>query len=38
MMRQIVAAGEAMGDPAGCVVCHGGDPGASEKEAAHQGP
>ena len=25
------------GDPAGCVVCHGGDPEATEKEAAHGG-
>ena len=38
MMRQIMTAGEAIGDPAGCVVCHGGN--ADERkdvEVAHGG-
>ena len=26
MMNQVMALGPSMGDPAGCVVCHGGDP------------
>ena len=26
MLNQIMAKGKAMGDPAGCVVCHNGDP------------
>lgn len=39
MMQQIMQRGEALGDPAGCVVCHGGDPGETEdKVAAHGGP
>ena len=37
MMRQIIALGSGMGDPAGCIVCHGGDPTATLKEAAHGG-
>jgi hypothetical protein len=37
MLQQIVAWGAQQGDPAGCVVCHGGDPAASDKQAAHQG-
>jgi len=37
MSRQILAQGKALGDPAGCIICHGGDPGAAEKEAAHRG-
>ena len=37
MLGEILALGEAKGDPAGCVVCHGGDPAAEEKEAGHQG-
>ncbi|WP_207310012.1 multiheme c-type cytochrome [Rubinisphaera italica] len=35
MLERIMTEGEAMGDPAGCIVCHGGDPKATEKEAAH---
>jgi len=35
MARQILALGADQRDPAGCVVCHGGDPQASEKEEAH---
>ncbi|MFH1417896.1 MAG: cytochrome C [Planctomycetota bacterium] len=37
MMRQILSMGRGMGDPAGCVVCHGGDPAATLKEQAHGG-
>lgn len=37
MMRQIMARGEAMGDPAGCVVCHGGDPTETEDKAVAHG-
>jgi decaheme cytochrome c component MtrC/MtrF-like protein len=37
MMQQILELGQGQGDPAGCVVCHGGDPEATEKEAAHGG-
>ncbi len=36
MLDRIMVKGEELGDPAGCVVCHGGDPNATEKEAAHQ--
>ena len=36
MLARILALGEGMGDPAGCVVCHGGDPQATEEDAAHQ--
>jgi len=35
MMRRIIALGSDEGDPAGCTVCHGGDPRETEKEAAH---
>ena len=38
MMIEIVELGELEGDPDGCVVCHGGDPAADEKEAAHTTP
>ena len=39
MMEQIMARGAAEGDPAGCVVCHGGDPTEREDKAiAHGGP
>lgn len=38
MLAQIVDLGEARGDPSGCVVCHGGDPEATQKEQAHRGP
>ena len=37
MMQEILDVGKARGDAAGCVVCHGGDPKATEKEAAHGG-
>lgn len=36
MLAQIMARGELLGDPAGCVVCHGGDPNEREdKDLAH---
>ena len=37
MMAMIKAKGASVGDPAGCVVCHGGDPTATEAEKAHSG-
>ncbi|OHB66254.1 MAG: cytochrome C [Planctomycetes bacterium RBG_13_63_9] len=37
MADEILAWGETLGDPAGCVVCHGGDPAAEDKQAAHAG-
>ena len=37
MMEQIEAMGEEHGDPAGCVVCHGGTPSGLTAEEAHQG-
>lgn len=37
MMQQILALGQESGDPQGCSVCHGGDPAATDKEAAHRG-
>ncbi len=37
MMEAILEEGENRDDPAGCVVCHGGDPAATEKDAAHAG-
>ncbi|MEM8912062.1 MAG: cytochrome C [Planctomycetota bacterium] len=38
MMQQIVAIGSTRGDPAGCVVCHGGDPSETQdKSIAHGG-
>ena len=37
MMQQIMAMGRGLGDPAGCVVCHRGDPSATVKDDAHQG-
>lgn len=38
MMQQIMARGRAQGDPAGCVVCHGGDASqAEDKRLAHGG-
>ncbi|MGB5762358.1 MAG: hypothetical protein WBM58_07385 [Sedimenticolaceae bacterium] len=37
MMLQIKAIGAANGDPAGCVVCHGGDPKGTSIETAHKG-
>ena len=38
MMQQIMAQGASRGDPAGCIVCHNGDPNETEdKEIAHGG-
>ncbi len=37
MMQQIFRLGKMRGDPAGCVICHGGDPRATSKEDAHKG-
>ncbi|MHC4595576.1 MAG: multiheme c-type cytochrome [Planctomycetota bacterium] len=37
MMQQIFTQGQRLGDPAGCVVCHGGDPEATTEEDAHKG-
>jgi len=37
MMVQIRAIGTTAGDPTGCVVCHGGNPAADDKETAHSG-
>ena len=37
MAQAIEAFAEMAGDPAGCAVCHGGDPAAATKEQAHQG-
>ena len=38
MLDQIMQRGEAMGDPAGCVVCHNGDPKETrDKSIAHGG-
>lgn len=38
MLEQIMLRGESLGDPAGCVVCHGGDATETkDKEAAHAG-
>ena len=37
MLAAIVEEGENRDDPAGCVVCHGGDPAATEKDVAHGG-
>jgi len=38
MMQRIKALGRADGDPDGCIVCHGGDASAVEKESAHVEP
>lgn len=38
MLAQILQEGASLGDPAGCVVCHGGDPKAADKASAHRGP
>lgn len=35
MMQKILARGRELGDPDGCVVCHGGDPEATEPGLAH---
>jgi hypothetical protein len=37
MMQEILVQGQRIGDPAGCVVCHGGNPQATVKEEAHKG-
>ena len=37
MAQAIEVFAEMVGDPAGCAVCHGGDPAAATKEQAHQG-
>ncbi len=37
MMIQIVARGQIAGDPGGCVVCHGGNPQATDYQKAHEG-
>ncbi len=37
MLAQIMARGESMGDPAGCIVCHGGDPNEREDKAIAHG-
>jgi hypothetical protein len=37
MMQSIFARGAGVGDPEGCVVCHGGDPEATVAEDAHRG-
>jgi hypothetical protein len=37
MKDKIRQLGKRHGDPAGCVVCHGGDPAAKDREMAHRG-
>lgn len=37
MLAQIRGMGGAYGDPGGCVICHGGNPSATDAEAAHSG-
>lgn len=37
MLSQIKAIGEGVGDPNGCVTCHGGNPAATTKKEAHSG-
>lgn len=37
MMKQIVAMGQGLGDSAGCVVCHGGNPENGTVKGAHMG-
>lgn len=37
MQEGVAAIGADFGDPQGCITCHGGDPAATEKEAAHSG-
>jgi len=36
MMEEIIARGQQYGDPEGCIICHGGTPGAALKEDAHR--
>lgn len=37
MMQEIFIQGQKLGDPAGCIVCHGGDSHATTKKDAHKG-
>ncbi len=37
MLQQIRDLGKSVGDPEGCVVCHGGNPKATTKQEAHKG-
>ncbi len=37
MLAQILEQGQDLGDPAGCVVCHGGNPDGTDKNTAHGG-
>ncbi|MFK2821597.1 cytochrome C [Malaciobacter sp. WC5094] len=37
MMQQIIAMGQGLGDSAGCVVCHGGNPEDGTVKGAHKG-
>ncbi len=37
MMQQIYKKGKEIGDPNGCIVCHGGNPSATTAKLAHQG-
>ncbi len=37
MLASLKGKGELVGDPEGCVVCHGGDPTGETEEEAHQG-
>lgn len=37
MMQEIFIQGQRLGDPAGCVVCHGGNSEATTEEDAHKG-
>ena len=37
MMQLIRQTGQRHGDPQGCVICHGGNPNARKKKAAHRG-
>lgn len=37
MNKEILRLGRRYGDPAGCVVCHGGEPAAVDRETAHRG-
>jgi len=37
MMKQIIEEGKELGDPEGCIICHRGDPKATDKDVAHKG-
>ena len=37
MFKAILSLGGTVGDPAGCVVCHGGNPGTTDHDEAHAG-